>query len=160
MNSRDKYIGKIIKGKKPTKRQMKLSGKIAYDKENSKVGQSVWRKKIVKCNQYHDKYIIYVRMKCDKKNCDGHIILDSRNYKICNKCGLGIKNESNDRFSFFDKDSYAHIHGSMPYESINYRNYRWNNLDMEEFIYYKDKDNNKITERYKRIKRWENANRI
>ena len=162
-------------GKKPTKKYMKLHGKTVYDKDASNFKKSVWKKKIIKPNQYHEKIVIYVMYKCDKDGCDGNLEYDQRGYKICNKCGLGLK----DTVLFDNRYKYRKYHGSGWYnnrnninyfdgwtknskgdETIKLRNLKLDELDMNEFIYYNDIGANEILLKCARIRKWEKEHDI
>lgn len=154
LNSRIKYKGSIIIGRKPSKKQMKLQGKTVYGDSSSNFGKSVWKKKVIK----HDgiKQTIYILHKCNKKDCEGHYIYDERNYKVCCICGLSLNYDNNIQANNRVKNiQYNYTNNNKPIESIKTRNRFWDMLDMDNFIYYKDKGSDKLKERYNNIKKFE-----
>jgi hypothetical protein len=171
--SRSIYNGDGSKkfGKIPSKKQRKLQGKTAYDKDNNNFGKSIWKKRVLKPNKYRDKVVIYVRAKCDKPGCNGHLEYDERNYKVCNVCGLTVNYDNNIVLNTYNlKSIYQESYGIGSYkvikngkrvnyfrrdESIKLRNHLWDELNPDDFIYFDDIGANKIKEKYERIKNFE-----
>jgi hypothetical protein len=158
INSRFKYNGKIKLGRKPSKKQMKMQGKTVYGGSSSNFGKSVWKKKIIKVGGI--KQTIYILHKCNsKKDCDGYYIYDERNYKVCNICGGSLNYDNNVKSIISTKEIQNNYNQNMyntkPIESISTRNRFWDILDMDNFIYDKDKGADKLKDRYKNIREFE-----
>lgn len=153
INSRIKYNGIIKMGKKPSKKQMRLQGKIVYENSSSNVGKSVWKKKIIE----HDgiKQTIYILHKCNKKDCNGYYVYDERNYKICNICGLSINYDTNIKIAITGMQNYDYKYTNNKIESIKSRNRFWDILDMDNFIYYNDKGSDILKRRYENVRNFE-----
>ena len=170
LTSKYNYNGKIKIGKKPTKKYMKLHGKTVYDKDASNFKKSVWKKKIIKPNQYHEKIVIYVMYKCDKDGCDGNLEYDQRGYKICNKCGLGLKDIvmfDSDTKKYYNTTWYSNKNNSTCWtsngksdETIKLRNIKLDELNITEFMNFKDDGANEIILRCSRIREWEKEHDI
>ncbi len=176
MNSRTKYIGKIFVTRKPSKKFLKLQGKTAYDKYTNRVYQSVWKREIkIKDGIKYTEYSIY---KCNnviiKDNeeikCNGYLEYDKNGYKICNCCGLGLKDNeySTELYNIINKDVminnyYGSTNGYIKKiantndkdESIKLRNSLWNDLKCDKFIFKNDRGAEKIIKAYKNIKNFE-----
>lgn len=159
-----KHNGKIKTDKKPSKKYMKLVGKIAYDKYNSNYNKSVWEKKIIKKDGI--KQVIYVLAKCKENNCNGFYIYDKRDYKVCNICGIEKKYQNNIEHKLHTnynkndeyKTPYNNLYKfSMYHENIKNRNNMWNNKTIEKLVYYKDKGSTELLERYDRVNKFEES---
>jgi len=160
--SRYNYNGVIQKGKRPSKKFLKLQGKTVYDKDSTNFRKSVWKKKMLKSNKYHDSIIIYVMSKCDENECDGNLEYDIRGFKFCNKCGLGIKHDMyiDNRYKYAASinkrgKGFVMYNTRKTDETVNFRNIMWDRMDISEFLYFSDKGASKIIERMENIKRWE-----
>lgn len=172
LTSKYNYNGKIKIDKKPTKKYMKLHGKTVYDKDANNFKKSVWKKKIIKPNQYHEKIVVYVMYKCDKDGCDGNLEYDQRGYKICNKCGLGLKDtvlfdngykyRKYSNGGWYSNRNYfdGWTKNSQSDETIKLRNIKSDTLDMNEFMNFKDDGAKEIILRCERIKAWEKEHDI
>lgn len=162
MNSRDNHKGSIVILRKPSKKRMKLNGKTVYDKYNNNVGQTVWNRQVKTIEGR--RITVYVLSKCDKEGCSGTLKIDSRGYKCCVRCGLGLNKDENyicnlqsrsESYKHEKKFDYFLIYNGNTDENIEVRNNLWDNLELDKLIYWKDKGSEKLLERYKNIRDWE-----
>jgi len=145
INARSK-IDNNVKYKKASstkysKKHLRLMGKVVYDKENSKVGMTVWKKKTLKANNYRGKLTIYIKAKCEL--CKHDIIIDERGYKICSNCGYEIKHQE--------------YYNNVPCENDNH----YSSLETYEYeVRNKYHYDNEIRHKYHLINKWEEDNNV
>lgn len=157
MNSRSKHIGEILIIKTPTKKFLSLQGKTAYDKYTNKFNQSVWKKDI--SNNKNSKCITYSLFKCNKvdnegNKCSGYLVYDEHEYKICNVCGLGLKDNNITNYKRYNSSAYQKTNGYKD-ESIKMRNHLWDDFMLDKIIYKGDKGAEEIIKRYENIRKYE-----